>query len=336
MRSIAEPVLMGNIFIKRAVLREVLTFGRYLRAKFKTNVSKLPVSIVGFTCPNIDGKVARGGCIYCRNESFSPNLKGSQQNFKLSDKTPKNPLLSLQVNELREQICNYSLYLKKSKNVKKFIVYFQSFSNTYAPLDTLERLFSEALSQKGVVGISVGTRSDCMDEKRAILLSELSKKYEVWVEYGVQSIYDQTLKTINRGEGLEDIDKAMKLSKRHNLKVCAHLIFGLPEESEEMMIESVKKCIEWGVDSIKFHPLYVVQNTALAAKLKKGEFIPITEESYIKTVVRAISILPPNISVQRVSAGVDDNSLLAPLWCRNKNYLVNQIRKELLKIGLIY
>lgn len=335
-RIIAKPVLTENIFIKRVGLREVLTFGRYLKGRFRTKVSKLPVSIDGFTCPNIDGKVAKGGCTYCKNDSFSPNLKESQQNFRLSDESPENPLLNLQLKSIKMQIKEYAAYLKRVKKVKKFIVYFQSFSNTYAPVDTLETLFNEALSQKDVVGISVGTRSDCMDEDRAILLSELSKKHEIWVEYGVQSVYNQSLESINRGESLEDIDRAMKLSKKYGLNVCAHLIFGLPKESEEMMIDSVKKCIEWGVDSIKFHPLYVVQNTALAVALKRGEFTPITKESYIKTVTEAISILPSNISVQRVSAGVDDETLLAPSWCKNKNSLLKEIRKELRNRGLVY
>jgi len=307
-----------------------LTFGRYLKAKYKTKVSKVPLSIEGFTCPNIDGKVAKGGCTYCKNESFSPNLRGSLDSFRLNDDTVENPLLELQLKSLEDQYKKYVTFLRKTRKVKKFIPYFQSFSNTYAHISTLERLFSKALYLEDSIGISVGTRSDCVDSDKLEMLKGFSKEREVWVEFGVQSVFDKTLELLNRGESVKSIEKAILNSKSRGLNVCAHLIFGLPGEDRGMMLESVKKCIEWGVDSIKFHPLYVVAQTALAVSYKKGEFVPIDEELYIQTLIEAIAMLPKNIIVQRVSAGVDDDSLLSPLWCKDKNILINKIRKGLL------
>ncbi len=284
----------------------------------------------GFTCPNIDGSVAVGGCTFCENESFSPNITQSpKKRFTLNPNSKENPLLELQLISLDAQIQKTKTKLNKKFKAEAFLVYFQSFSNTYAPTETLKTLYTEALRQENVIGLSIGTRSDCIDEEILKFLAELAKTKEIWVEIGVQSAFDETLERINRGHDFKSIERAIKLVKSYGLNLCAHLIFGLPGESEEMMKETFKKTIALGVDSIKFHPLYVVKNTALANEYRAGKFEPISEESYISVLTYCIKNLPPTISIQRVSAGIDDNTLLAPQWCRVKHIQMKRIREAL-------
>ncbi len=167
-------------------------------------------------------------------------------------------------------------------------------------------------------------------------LEELSKDKEIWVEYGIQSFYDNTLERINRGDDSSNIKKWITKTKQRGLNVCGHLIYGLPDETQEMMLNTFKQTVELKVDSIKFHPLYVVKNTLLTKEYKRGQFTPITEDLYVDTVVKSIKNLPEGISVQRVTAGIEDSSLLAPLWCKNKHNQIKKIRKALLKEGLKY
>lgn len=316
--------------------KEVLTIGRYFRKKFGETIYKVPISISGFTCPNIDGTVARGGCSFCENDSFSPNLQSKKPKFKLNPNTKENPYLDNQLQQLQMQFDATSKVLKNKFDAKKYMVYFQSFTNTYAPLETLKALYTKALSFDNVIGISIGTRTDCMTDEILDFLKELAKDKEVWVEYGVQSFYDDTLDKINRGDNTATMREWISKTKQRDLNVCAHLIYGLPDETQEMMLSTLDETLKLKVDSIKFHPLYVVKNTLLTNEYNSGKFVPITEELYIDTVVKSIKRLPENISIQRVSAGIDDESLLAPLWCKNKHSQIAKIRKALLKEGLKY
>lgn len=316
--------------------KEVLTIGRYFKNKFGHKVYKVPISIGGFTCPNIDGTVAKGGCTFCENDSFSPNLTERKPKFKLNPTVKENPFLDNQLKQLELQFNATRDRLENKFGVKKYIVYFQSFTNTYAPLETLKALYTKALSFDNVVGLSIGTRTDCMTDEILDFLVELSKEKEIWVEYGIQSFYDETLVEINRGDDSSNMREWITKTKKRGLNVCGHLIYGLPNETQEMMLETLKETINLEVDSIKFHPLYVVKNTLLTAKYLKGKFEPISEELYIDTVVKSIKMLPKNISVQRVTAGIDDDSLLAPLWCKNKHNQINKIKKALIKEGIRY
>ncbi len=318
-------------------MTELFTFGRYLRGKFGKKIYKIPVSMPGFTCPNIDGSVAVGGCSFCENESFSPNITQKQKNrFFLSPLSKENPLLELQLTSLDAQIEKTKTKLSKKFKADGFLVYFQSFSNSYAPLDTLKKLYSKALEHEDVIGLSIGTRSDCLEDDLLDFLVELSTTKEIWVELGVQSVFDETLSKINRGHDYENIADAAKRLKERGLNFCAHLIFGLPDENEEMMYETFKKTLELGADCIKFHPLYVVKNTALANEFKSGKFEPISEDAYISILARCINELPSGVSVQRVSAGIDDESLLAPQWCRVKHEQMSHIKERLTSIGINY
>lgn len=331
-------------------MKHLNTIGRYWRDKYGQKVYKIPISISGFTCPNIDGTVAKGGCSFCENESFSPNLVDKSR-FKLNLFSTENPYLEKQLMQLKMQFEATKERLENKFGAKRFIVYFQSFTNTYAPLDTLKALYEKALGFENVVGLSIGTRTDCITDETLDYLKELSnrplpsnlidkdtkqKNYEIWVEYGIQSIYDETLERINRGHDFANIKEWIKKTKDKGLLVCGHMIFGLPGEDQEMMLNSVKESVKLGIDSIKFHPLYVVKNTLLTNEYKKGLFTPITEELYIDTLVKSIKLIPDNISISRVTAGISDSSLLDPSWCNNKHRQIHNIKQALLKENLIY
>ena len=318
-------------------MRQINTIGKYWREKYGEKVYKVPISISGFTCPNIDGTVAKGGCTFCENDSFAPNLtKEKKSDFKLNPNIKENPYLDNQLKQLEEQFNATKEKLQNKFGAKKFIVYFQSFTNTYAPLSTLKALYEKALSFDNVVGLSIGTRTDSITEEILDYLAELNKEKEIWVEYGIQSIYDETLNKINRGHGFENIKEWCEKTKQRDLKVCGHIIFGLPDETQEMMLKTTEETIKLNVDSVKFHPMYVTKNTVLAKDFKDGKFTPITEQLYIDTLIKSIELLPKNISVSRVTAGIDDDSLLSPLWCKNKHQQIFNIKKALLNKSFSY
>jgi len=312
-------------------MTKLYTFGKYLRRKFNTNVYKVPISIPGFTCPNIDGTSARGGCVFCENESFSPNLK-EKEKIKLNLYSKENPLLDRQLKSLEWQFNNTLPFLKKRFGAKKFIVYFQSFTNTYAPFDTLKALYEKALSFEDVVGISVGTRTDSITDETLEYLLDLSKKTEVWIEYGIQTSNDETYKKINRGHDFANVVDTINKTKNLGLNVCGHLIYGLPGESRKDWEKTFIDTIKLNIDSIKFHPMYVTKNTLLAKDYEEGRFIPISEEDYIDILVWSIKNLPDNVSIQRMTAGID--SLLAPQWCRDKSIQMSHIIKKLKENGI--
>ncbi len=311
-------------------MEKLYTFGKYLKQKYNQKIKKVPISIPGFTCPNIDGTVARGGCVFCENESFSPNFQ--KDRFTLNLNSKENPILAKQIKALKTQFFNTIKLYKKIYGSQKFIVYFQSFTNTYAPFSTLKILYEEALKLPDVIGLSIGTRTDSITDETLNYLKDLSKDYEIWVEYGIQSSNDETLKRINRGHDFKNVKETIKKTKDLGLNVCGHLIFGLPGESQKDMLKSVEDSVSLNIDSIKFHPLYVTDNTLLALEYKKGEFIPISEEDYIDTLIKAIKMLPENISIQRMSAGT--KNLLAPTWCKDKSLQMSHIHKALIKAGI--
>lgn len=317
---------------------QIFTFGNYLKDKFGCKTYKVGINISGFTCPNIDGTVAKGGCTFCENESFSASTGETQdlKGFHLNLESKTNPNLQLQLDQLESQFNTISKRQHDEYNAEKFIVYFQSFTNTYAPFDTLKALYDKALSFDNVIGLSIGTRSDSITDETLEYLAELNKDKEIWIEFGIQSVYDETLDKINRGHSSENVKEWIKKSKELGLHVCGHLIFGLPEETQEMMLETSKAAYEWGIDSVKYHPLYVVKRTALANDFTKGKFIPISQEDYLDILTKSIQMKPLHVSVQRVTAGIDDSSLLSPDWCRNKNQQIKNINQALKPLGLKY
>jgi len=319
-------------------MKQIYTYGGYLKEKFGCKVYKVGINISGFTCPNIDGTVAKGGCTFCENDSFSASTDEVQElkSFHLNLDSIENPYLEKQLLQLEQQFDAISKRQASEYGAKKFLVYFQSFTNTYAPFETLKALYEKALSFDNVVGLSIGTRSDSITEETLEYLAQLNKTKEIWIEFGIQSVYDKTLERINRGHDSDNVKEWIIKSKNAGLHVCGHLIFGLPDETQEMMLETSKQAYEWGIDSVKYHPLYVVKRTALANEFTRGEFIPITEEEYLDVLVKSLQMKPKDVHVQRVTAGIDDESLLAPLWCKNKNTQIKNINAALKKIGLKY
>ncbi|RDU70258.1 TIGR01212 family radical SAM protein [Helicobacter aurati] len=351
-------------------MKIVLTVGRYFKQRFGQKVRKIPISLSGFTCPNIDGTVAKGGCIYCKNESFSPSLSMKKKNGQTgssleSHKTifaaketesssqhsmqwhtskitmnptlSYNPLLSHQLKELESQFNYHSQFHKNKFGISKYLVYFQSFTNTYAPFDTLKALYTKALNFPDVVGMSIGTRVDCVDSQLLDFLGEFVKQgKEIWLEYGIQSIYEDTLALTNRGHTMQGVKELFAETRARGIKVCAHLIYGLPNETLDMMLHSLQTILQYGVDSLKIHPLYVVEGTALARMYKKGQYTPISLEDYGEAIIRSLKIIPPNIIMQRVSAGAHDESLLAPKWCFDKNIQMRYLREQLKREGIEY
>jgi len=319
-------------------MKQIFTYGNYLKGKFGCKVYKVGINISGFTCPNIDGTIAKGGCSFCQNDSFSASTNETKdlKGFHLNLTSKQNPFLQQQLLQLQQQFCAISKRQSDKYGAKKFIVYFQSFTNTYAPFETLKALYDKALSFDNVVGLSIGTRSDSITDETLQYLAKLNKDKEIWIEFGIQSIYDKTLEKINRGHTSQNVKEWILKSKKAGLNVCGHLIFGLPDETQKMMIETAKQAYSWGIDSVKYHPLYVVKKTALANQFVKGEFSPISEAHYLDVFTKSILIKPDHISVQRVTAGVDDDSLLAPLWCRDKNTQIKNLNNALKPYGLKY
>ena len=319
-------------------MEQIYTFGNYLKSKFGCKVYKVGINISGFTCPNIDGTVAKGGCTFCENDSFSASTNETKElkGFYLNLESKTNPNLELQLKQLKSQFDAISKRQRESHGAKKFLVYFQSFTNTYAPFETLKALYDEALSFDDVVGLSIGTRSDSITDETLDYLAKLNEDKEIWIEFGIQSIYDETLEKINRGHDAKNVKEWILKAKAKGLNVCGHLIFGLPDESKEMMLQTAKEAYKWGIDSVKYHPLYVVKRTALGNDFLKGKFTPISEENYLDVLVQSIKLKPKDISVQRVTAGIDNSSLLAPEWCRDKNEQVRNINKALKPFGLKY
>lgn len=320
-------------------MRIVLTIGRYFKRRFGARVRKIPISLPGFTCPNIDGSVAKGGCIYCDNESFSPSLVklNERASVKMNFSLTQNPLLSKQLEQLKGQYKWHADFHNEKFGIAKYMIYFQSYTNTYAPFSTLKALYDCALSLPNVVGLSIGTRIDCVsDEVLELLGGYVKSGKEIWLEYGIQSVYNETLELTNRGHGIEGAWELFQKTRAKGIKLCAHIIYGLPNESEEMMLHTLDSVIAWGIDGIKIHPMYVVNGTKLAQMYKSGAYTPIKLESFANLIVESIRRLPPNVVVQRISAGAHDESLLAPKWCFDKNIQMRYIRDKLRESGLEY
>jgi len=319
-------------------MNQIYTFGNYLKNSFDSKVYKVGINISGFTCPNIDGTVAKGGCTFCENDSFSASTGETQElkGFHLNLDSTTNPNLDRQLKQLEIQFNAISKRQREEYGAEKFLVYFQSFTNTYAPFSTLKALYDKALSFENVVGLSIGTRSDSITDETLDYLCKLNEDREIWIEFGIQSIYDETLEKINRGHNSANVKEWILKSKEKGLNVCGHLIFGLPDETKEMMLKTAKAAYQWGIDSVKYHPLYVVKKTALANDFIKGKFTPISEDDYLDVLIQSIQMKPESVSVQRVTAGVDNSSLLSPDWCRDKNIQIKKINSALKKIGLKY
>ncbi len=291
--------------IKKISTRRYNTFGQYMKALYGRPVYKVNVD-AGFTCPNRDGSIATGGCIYCNNNSFRPSACTSTQS-------------------LHDQISRGIPYLRSRYGAEKFIVYFQPYTNTYASVDILERLYREALDNPGVVGLASGTRPDCVDEEKIKLLESFAKDFFILVEYGLQSIYDRTLKFINRGHDYASFRNALKMTSGRGIRIGAHLILGFPTETRSEMLVMANELSTLPIEFLKIHQLQVVQDTALAELYSANPFPTFGYEEYIAILAEFLERLDPRIILQRLFAAAPDNILIAPVWNKTRSEFLNDL-----------
>ncbi len=288
--------------------RRYNSFGPYLKRLFGERVYKVNVD-AGFTCPNRDGTVGYGGCIYCNNDSFRPSSCRA-------------------VTPLKDQIQGGIKYLQKRYKAKKFIVYFQPYTNTYAPVEKLEELYKEALSEPSVVGLAIGTRPDCIDEEKIRLLESLAKDYFILVEYGLQSIYDRTLEYINRGHDYQTFLNALEMTEGRSIHIGAHIIVGFPTETEEDMLKMADVISTLPVGFLKIHQLQIIKDTLLEQYYKETPFHTFSYQEYLDFLVRFIEKLSPSIVLQRLFATAPDDILIAPRWDRSRHEITRDIEKR--------
>ncbi len=291
------------------------SYSGYFKKTFGERVQKITVD-AGFTCPNRDGTLARGGCTYCNNDAFNPSYCNPQKT------------VAQQVAE------GIEFHKVRYRRASKYLVYFQPYSNTYTSLQKMKELYEQALAQEGVVGLVIGTRPDCVDDEKLDYLQQLSGKHYIIVEYGVESIYDQTLERINRKHTFEQSVKAIEETAKRGLHVGAHFIFGLPGESREMMMDSVKQVSQLPLTTIKFHQLQIVTGTAMVSDYKNHpEDYPLfTLEEYIDFIIRYTERLNPDFIIERFAGEVPPRFLAGPGWGRIRNDQINvKIEKEMEK-----
>ena len=286
----------------------------YLRERIGCKVHKVSLHS-GMTCPNRDGTVGVGGCAYCANESFSREaLKGERP--------------------IREQMAEGIERLRARAGATKFIAYFQSFSNTYAPVERLRRLYDEAVEFQDVVGLSIGTRPDCVPEDVLDLVEGYAGRVEAWMEYGLQTRHDATLRRINRGHDFAAFADAVERTRRRGIKVCAHVILGLPGESRADMMATADALAALDVEGVKLHHLHIVRGTPMAEAYEAGEVEVLSAEAYVPLACDFLERLPSRVVVQRLMGETTRSDMLvAPVWPRSKSEVLRMIENEFRRRG---
>lgn len=272
-------------------------YGDWVRNHFGGRVQKLTID-AGFTCPNRDGSKGTGGCTYCNNDAFNPSYCHPHKSIK---------------QQIEEGIEFHKVRYRRATN---YLAYFQAFSNTYAPLSLLKELYSEALSVPGVIGLVIGTRPDCMDDEKLEYLSQLNKMHFVSIEYGIESCYNKTLESINRGHTFEETAEAIEKTAKEGIHAGSHLIFGLPGETRQMMLDEAQIINALPLNSIKFHQLQIIEGTAMAAEYKADPtlFELFSLEEYIDFVIRFTERLRPDIVIERFSSEAPPRFQAGPTW----------------------
>lgn len=282
-------------------------FSSYLSSRYGGRIQRISVN-AGFSCPNLDGFLSREGCIYCNNKSFGIN----------------DCLIPIE-----EQIRSGMAAARKRYKAEKFILYFQSFSNTYGSCNELREKYDVVLNHPEFVCLCIGTRPDCIDEDRARLLSSYKNKLDVWVELGLQSANDKTLETINRGHNLDSFIKAVNLLCAYKIEIFAHVILGLPGEGIEEMARTASTLSGLPVKGVKIHPLHIVKGTGLETLFRKGEYKPMTMDEYIEYLIIFLENLRKDIVIVRAAADVLGDLLVAPEWIKDKHALLRLLDEEM-------
>ncbi|MGI9471297.1 MAG: TIGR01212 family radical SAM protein [Rubripirellula sp.] len=286
------------------------SFGAFLRRRFGGRVQRVSID-AGFTCPNVDGAVAKGGCNFCDNRSFSPSrrVRLRQVNEQLSSGMES-------VRARYDKVCG-------------FIAYFQPATNTYAPVEQLEEVFRLALSMdEKIVGLAIGTRPDCVPESVLAMIERLAQETYVSLEFGMQTMHDAGLVWMNRAHDHADMVNAIDRSRDRGFECCAHIILGIPGETHAMMMQTAEEVGKLGFDAVKIHNLYAVRGTPLGQEVLDGSIKMMERESYVQTVVDFLERIPPGVVVERISGDAPPSFLIEPKWCLEKSNLRLDIERE--------
>ena len=289
--------------------RRYYAFSRFLREQFGAKVYRVTID-AGFTCPNVDGSVAVGGCVYCDNRSFSPNRR-------------------LPRTTVREQVRRGIEILQRRYQADKFLAYFQAATNTYAPAEKLKKLYDEALEYPQIVGLAIGTRPDNVPDPVLDLIQEYARDRYVCLELGLQTMHDRTLDWMNRGHHFDAFVDAVSRSQGRGLDLCAHVILGLPGESSDDMLATASALAALPVNAVKIHNLHVVRNTPLEEQYRAGLVRLLTREEYVQVACDFLERLPPEMVIHRLNGDAPPDYLVAPAWCLDKPNLLRAIHAEL-------
>jgi radical SAM protein (TIGR01212 family) len=314
--SISKQVLNTSGFAinsirERSLKNRYYDLNTYYRNIFGCRVQKITVD-AGFTCPNRDGTVSTGGCIYC-------NSRGSGTGAHAEGLS------------VSQQLTAGKAALSRRYKAEKFIAYFQSYSNTYGPVEKLKQLYDEALSVENVSGLSIGTRPDCVNKPVLALLESYAKESLVWIEYGLQSASDKTLLLINRGHDYKCFKDSVESTKGRGIKICAHVILGLPGEEKKHVLETAEAIAGLGIDGVKIHLLYVVKGTKMESLYLSGKYRCLEQDEYAGLVCDFLEILPEDMVIQRLTGDPHRNELVAPVWSLEKAKTIALIKNTLEK-----
>ncbi|MEA3306090.1 MAG: TIGR01212 family radical SAM protein [Candidatus Omnitrophota bacterium] len=288
------------------------SFNDYLRKKFGRRVQRLSLN-AGFTCPNRDGKISTEGCIYCNEDGFSP-FAGTRLSLKA-------------------QIQQSIDYAKRRYKAEKYIAYFQNATNTYGSLYKLKKAYNAIKEFPDIVGLSISTRPDCVDKKKLDLIAAYCDNYDVWIEYGLQSVHDRTLDFINRGHCFHDFVKAAEMTVERNIKTGVHVILGLPGENREDILMTAKKIAKLPVSGIKFHALHVFKKTKLEEYYNGGRIQLLTFNEYVGIVCDFLEVTNPECVAFRLVSDARKDILVEPKWINRKSEVINAVKDEFKKRG---
>ncbi|NCB65986.1 MAG: TIGR01212 family radical SAM protein [Bacilli bacterium] len=306
-----EVKVLTNQFLYSDTNKRYHTWNYHLQQHFGEKIFKVAID-GGFDCPNRDGTVARGGCTFC-------TVSGSGDFAQ--DRVDPLPV------QLRKGI---DMMHKKWPNVKSYIAYFQNFTNTHAPVDILRHRYEQVVNEDGVVGIMIATRPDCLPPETIAYLAELNKRYYIWVELGLQTIHEETSKIINRAHSYDTYLKAVDELRAHNIPVCTHLINGLPGETHDMMMESVKRVIlDSDIQGIKIHLLHLMKNTKMLRDYHQGRLRLLEKDEYVGLVCDQLEVIPEEIVIHRITGDAPRDTLVGPMWSLKKWEVLNAIDHEL-------
>ncbi len=293
--------------------RRFNAYAQYFKQQFGERVQKVTID-AGFTCPNRDGSLGKGGCTYCNNDAFNPSYCNSDKPIK---------------QQIEEGI---EFHANRYRRANKFLAYFQAYSNTYKPLKELKKIYEQALEIDGIIGLVIGTRPDCIDDEKLEYFKELSKKYYIIIEYGIESCYDKTLKKINRGHTFKQSVEAIEKTASYGLKTGAHLIIGLPDETKKMILKEAEILSKLPLNNIKFHQLQIIKDTQMAKDFRKApeQFSFFSLDEYVDFIVDFLEKLNPKFVVERFAGEVPPRFIVGKSWGLIRNdQILQKVEKRL-------